>query len=74
MLIFGAGTESTAVLAARAAGATRPAGAGDGLIHDSANGAGAPAALGAAAEATVDLAGGAWRLRGSERSADVVIA
>jgi hypothetical protein len=65
---------STAVLAVRAAGTARPAGASNRLVHDSADGAGAPAALGAAAKTTVDLTRGAWRLLGSERGADVLIA
>ena len=62
------------MLAAWAAAATRAAGGGDRLVHDAADGARAPPALGAAAEAAIDLTGGARRLLGSKRRADVVIA
>ena len=52
-----------------------PAGAGDRdrLIHDAADGAGASAALRAAAEATIDLTGGARRLRAADRRTDVAV-
>src|SRR5215831_15336257 len=50
---------SGAVAAVRAALAGGTAGAGDRLIHDAADGARAATTLGAAAEAAVDLAGGA---------------
>ena len=43
--------------------AGRTAGADQGFIHDLADGVGAAAALGAAAEAAIDLAGGARRSR-----------
>jgi hypothetical protein len=62
------------MLAAWAAAATRAAGGGDRLVHDAADGARTPPALGAAPEAAVDLTGGARRLLGGERGADVVIA
>ena len=38
-------------------------GAAERFVHDAADGAGASPALGAAAEAAIDLAGGAWRSR-----------
>ena len=43
------------------------------LVHDAADGARAAAALDAAAEATIDLAGGARRLFGTDRGAHVVV-
>ena len=61
------------MLAAWAAAATRAAGGGDRLVHDAADGARGAAALDAAAEATIDLAGGARRLFGTDRSAHVVV-
>jgi hypothetical protein len=48
----------------RTSGATyRATGAGQGFVHDLANSANAAAALGAAAEAAIDLSGGARRRR-----------
>jgi len=43
------------------------------LVHDAANGARAAAALDAAAEATIDLAGGARRRFSTDRGAHVVV-
>src|SRR5262245_51769286 len=65
---------SIAVVAARAALAGRRQGrAGKRLVHDLPDGPRAPAALGAAAEAAVDLAGRARRL-GHDRRAHVMVA
>src|SRR5215467_4240629 len=59
-----------ALPSARAAAAGRR----DRVVHDAADGARAAAALGAAAEAAIDLAGGARRLLGADRRAHVVVA
>jgi hypothetical protein len=69
------GADLLAVLAAGAALAagTAGAGAGDGLVHDPADGARTATALGAAAEAAIDLTGGPRRFRAGERRADVVV-
>ena len=64
---------SVAVLAAGAALAADAAGAGDCLVHDPADGARATPALGAAAEAAIDLTGRSRRLLGAERRADVLV-
>jgi hypothetical protein len=49
------------------------AGAGQGLIHDAADRAGAAAALGTAAEAAVDLAGGPWGARRRDGGTDILV-
>src|SRR5262245_62047699 len=59
-----------ALPSARAAAAGRR----DRVVHDAADGARAAAALGAAAEAAIDLAGGGRRLLGADRRAHVVVA
>src|SRR3954447_22378981 len=66
-------TALIAVLTARAALATGAAGARDGLIHDAADGPCATPALGAAAQAAIDLAGGSRRPLGGERGANVLV-
>ena len=48
-------------------------GGGQSFVHDPADGADAPPALGAAAEAAIDLTGGPRRFRAGERRADVVV-
>jgi len=63
-----------AMLAAGAALAAGSASAGDGLVHDPTNGARTPPALGAAAEAAIDLTRGARGIPGAERRAHVVVA
>src|SRR5215470_14859120 len=50
------------------------AGRRDRVVHDAADGARATAALGAAAEAAIDLPGRARRLLGADRRAHVVVA
>src|SRR5215469_5071668 len=50
------------------------AGRRDRVVHDAADGARATAALGAAAEAAIDLPGGSWRLLGADHRAHVVVA
>jgi hypothetical protein len=65
--------ESAAVLAARAALAGGGAGSHDRLVHDAADGSRATAALGAATEATIDLAGGARRLLRAQRRAYILV-
>jgi hypothetical protein len=57
----------------RAAAAGR-GGAIEGLVHDPPDGASAAAALGAAAQAAIDLPSRAWRRFGADRRADVVVA
>src|SRR5262245_63280882 len=59
-----------ALRSARAAAAGRR----DGVVHDAADGARAAAALGAAAEAAIDLTGRPRRLLGADRRAHVVVA
>src|ERR1700730_7516812 len=59
-----------ALRSARAAAAGRR----DRIVHDAADGARATAALGAAAEAAIDLPGRSWRLLGADCSAHVVVA
>ena len=66
-------TALIAVLTARAALATGAAGARDGLVHDAADGPCATPALGAAAQAAIDLAGGSRRPLGGERGANVLV-
>ena len=48
-----------------ASAAARASGAGQGLVHDLADRAGAAAALGAATETAINLGGGARRRRGA---------
>ena len=63
-----------AVLSARAARAGCAAcGSRDRLVHDPADGARASSALGAAAEAAVDLTGGARRSRRAQRCPHVMV-
>jgi hypothetical protein len=57
--------EGTAAAASRA---------GDGLVHDALDGAGAPTALGAAAKTAIDLAGGAGRNRRGHGATHIVVA
>ena len=59
--------------ARRTALAARAARAGDRRVHDAADSARATPALGAAAEAAIDLAGRARRLLGAERGAHVLV-
>src|SRR5207244_2287003 len=59
-----------ALPAARAAATGRR----DRIVHDAADGARATAALGAAAEADIDLPGRSWRLLGADRRTHVVVA
>src|SRR2546429_9163185 len=59
-----------ALQTARAAAAGRR----DRIVHDAADGARATAALGAAAEAAIDLPGRSWRLLGADCRAHVVVA
>src|SRR3954447_20804459 len=66
-------TALIAVLTARAALAAGAAGARDGLVHDAADGPCATPALGAAAQAAIDLAGGSRRPLGGERGANVLV-
>jgi hypothetical protein len=61
------------MLATRAAMAVAGARARDRLAHDAANGAGATAALWAAAEATEELSGSAWLAGMVDRAAHVTI-
>lgn len=69
-----AAAASAAVLARRTALTGRAAGTGERFVHDLADGARATPALGAAAEAAIDLAGGARRLLGTERRTHVLVA
>src|SRR5215510_5895874 len=62
-----------AVLSARAACAGGAAGSRDRLVHDPADGARATSALGAAAEAAINLTGGARRSRRTQRCPHVVV-
>jgi len=71
--VWGGRRGLTAVLAARATLAAGAAGARDGLVHDPADGARAPAALGAAPETAVDLPGGARRSLSRKGRANVVV-
>jgi hypothetical protein len=64
---------STAVLAARAALATRATGTRDRFVHDATDGARATPALGAATETAINLAGGARRSLSRERGPNVVV-
>jgi hypothetical protein len=64
---------SAAVLAARAALASRATGTGDSLVHDPADGARATPALGAATKTAINLAGGARRSLSRERGPNVVV-
>jgi hypothetical protein len=54
--------------------ATAAGRAGDGLVHDALDGAGAPTALGAAAETAIDLAGSAGGHRRGDGAAHIVVA
>ena len=55
-------------------GCSAQCGRRDRVVHDAADGARATAALGAAAEAAIDLPGGSWRLLGADHRAHVVVA
>src|SRR5262245_7280639 len=63
-----------AVLTVRAALAGSAAGRSERLVHDPPDGAGTTSALGAAAEAAVDLARGARRLGSVQRRAHIRVA
>src|SRR6516162_9212844 len=65
---------SKADLVARPAARAAAAGRRDRVVHDAADGARATAALGAAAEAAIDLPGAARRLLGADHRAHVVVA
>jgi hypothetical protein len=54
-------------------GAIRRAGVGHGLVHDLLDGTRAPPALPAAAETSIDLAGGDRLLGGGHHVADIVV-
>jgi hypothetical protein len=54
--------------------AAAPGRAGDGLVHDPLDGAGAPTALGAAAKTAIDLAGRAGSHRRGDGATDIVVA
>ena len=66
-------TALIAVLTARTALTAGAAGARDGLVHDAADGPRATPALGTAAQATIDLAGGSRRPLGRECGANVLV-
>jgi hypothetical protein len=68
---MGARLGSVTALERTAAAARR---AGDRLVHDALDGAGAPAALGAAAKTAIDLAGSAGSYRRGDGATDVVVA
>src|SRR3954453_20417140 len=72
-MLWSAGTALIAVLTARAALAAGAAGARDGLVHDAADVPRATSALGAAAQAAIDLAGGSRRALGGKRGANVLV-
>ena len=71
--LVGRGAHLLAMLAARTTLARRAAGAGDRLVHDPADSARTTPALCTAAEAAVDLAGGARRTFGTECRPHIVI-
>ena len=72
---LGVGVWLHIVLAVRASGAAGLGTGAQGLVDDGLDGAGAPAAFGAAAEATVDLLGIAGKVRrGINRAADILVA